>query len=176
MSRISKRYAKALFEAAPENARDAIVADLDTIAEVLTDPMARVAVTDPDIPSSARRKACEKLGERAQDSVQKLIRVLLDRRRERVLLDINVAFRELVLAARGEVEGVVESAADLDQATLDRLAETASRLTGKKVLLRVERNDDLLGGVRMRVGTTMFDSSVATAIEELERKLMTRAI
>ena len=102
--------------------------------------------------------------------------MLLSRHRESVLLDVNVAFRDLLHAARGEVEGVVEASYDLGAATLERLATTAGKLTGKKVLLRVERNDDLIGGVRMRVGNTMFDSSVATAIDELERKLMTRAI
>ncbi len=172
MTLTAKRYANALFDAAPADVRDAIAGELQSIGEVLQDEGARMAVTNPDLPAAARERACTKLAEGAHPLVQNFVKVLLHRRREAVLLDVAPAFRELVLASRGEVEGVLESAGPLGATMIDSLAETASRLSGQKVTLRVQENPELIGGVRMRVGNTLFDSSVATAIDDLERKLM----
>ena len=43
---------------------------------------------------------------------------------------------------------------------------------GKNVTLEVAVNPDLIGGVRLRLGNTLYDGSVATVLEELERALM----
>jgi F-type H+-transporting ATPase subunit delta len=172
MNLIANRYAQALFDATPADARDSVAEQLDAIAGVLEDPVARAAVIDPEIPSGVRQKACAKLSEGAHDLVRNLIGVLLDRHREALLLELNVAYRGLLMESRGEVEGVLETATSLDDATVERLRALASELTGKQVKLEVEVVPALVGGVRMRVGNTLFDSSVATAIEELERKLL----
>lgn len=176
MDAIARRYAQALFEATPAAERDAVLGDLEGIGSALADPQARVAIEDPQIPHSARRRACEALAAGAHDVVRRFVSVLLERRRVGVLLTIAPAFRALVLDARGEIEGVVETAKPLDAASVDALSAKATALTGKKVLLQVVDNPDLIGGVRMRIGNTLFDSSVASAIDELERRLMAAPI
>ena len=40
------------------------------------------------------------------------------------------------------------------------------------VSLTVQENPELIGGVRLRVGNTLFDGSVAAALEDLEKQLM----
>lgn len=176
MTLTAKRYAKALFDAASPDVRDGMASQLQTIGDVLQDEGARMAVTNPDLPAQARELACAKLAEGAHPLVQNFVKVLLHRRREAVLLDIAPAFHELVLASRGEVEGVLETASALDASMVDSLAQTASKLSGQKVTLRVQENPELIGGVRMRVGNTLFDSSVATAIDDLERKLLAASL
>ena len=74
--------------------------------------------------------------------------------------------------SRGEVEGVVESAKLLDVKELGELETTVSASVGAKASLELRINPDLLGGVRVRVGNTLYDGSIATAIEDLSRRLM----
>lgn len=171
-SAVVRRYARALFEATPADARDAVASDLGQIGEVLADPAARLAVTDPEVSSEVRRKAVQAMTSGAHDVVGKFAEVLMERRRESVLLDIAAPYHELVLASRGEVEGLLETAAPLNAGQVEELQAMATRLSGHKVRLKVVDNPDLLGGVRMRVGNQLFDGSVATAIEDLERQLM----
>ena len=74
--------------------------------------------------------------------------------------------------ARGKVVGVVETAKLIDEAGIKVLEAHAAKLTGKNVTLEVEFNSDLIGGVRLRLGNTLYDGSVATILEDLERSLM----
>ena len=176
MDATSRRYANALFQATPPGDLDAVLGDLESIGAALQDPTAQLAITDPEIPRSVRRKACAKLSDGLQPMVQRFVQVLLERRRERILLTVAPAFRALVLEARGEVEGVVETAKPLGPAAVEALATKAGAKIGKKVLLQVVEKPELIGGVRMRIGNTLFDSSVATAIDQLEQRLMAAPI
>ena len=81
-------------------------------------------------------------------------------------------FIKLVHDSRGEVEGTVETAKPIDDDELRKIEAAASVTFGKKVSLRVEVDPELIGGIRLRVGNTLFDGSVATALDDLERKLM----
>ena len=78
----------------------------------------------------------------------------------------------MMRAARGEVEGEVETPKPLDQDQLADLEKAASQTFGKRVSLSMRINPDLIGGVRVRVGNTLYDGSIETALEELERRLM----
>ncbi|MBL8756526.1 MAG: F0F1 ATP synthase subunit delta, partial [Planctomycetes bacterium] len=93
------------------------------------------------------------------------------RRRLDVLFDLGPAFRALAMAARGEVDGVAESAHPLEAADLAALTELAGRLSGKKVRLTVAIRPELLGGVRLCVGNVLYDGSLRAALDQLEHKL-----
>ncbi len=75
-------------------------------------------------------------------------------------------------AARGEILGVLESAKSVDELAVREMEGRATRLAGKKVTLEVKVDEELIGGVRIRIGNTLYDGSVATAIEDLHRRLM----
>ena len=102
--------------------------------------------------------------------------MLLARRRYQILPDLAVPFRRLRMEERGEVDGLLETAQLLSELTARKLEKVAGKLTGKKVLMTVVEKPDLIGGVRLRIGNTMYDSSVATEIEELEKQLNRAAI
>jgi F-type H+-transporting ATPase subunit delta len=97
--------------------------------------------------------------------------VLQQRRRLDVLFDLGPAYRAMVMNARGEVDGVAESAHALDAQELAALAELASRLSGKKVKLTTAHRPELLGGVRLRVGNVLYDGSLRATLDQLEQKL-----
>jgi F-type H+-transporting ATPase subunit delta len=173
MSLLAQRYAKAVFEVAEEqNAADAVDADLGRLSSALRNPDVAVAVMSPDTTSAVRASLIEKLLGDAHDLSKNLIGVVLRRRRQAILPDLSMAYKDLLRAARGKVVGVVETAKPIDEAGLRVLEARAAELTGKIVTLEVEVNPDLIGGVRLRLGNTLYDGSVATVLEDLERCLM----
>lgn len=173
MSLLAQRYAKAMFEVAEgHDALDAVDADLGRLASALRVPAARLVVMSPDTPSEVRGRVVAKLLGDAHQLTRNLVGVVLRRRREAVLLDLSTAFKKLLRASRGKVLGVVETAKSIDEKGLRDLEAYAGKLVGKTVTLEVEVNPDLIGGVRLRLGNTLYDGSVATVLDDLERALM----
>ena len=173
MSLLAKRYATALFEAAEQKgATDAVASDLARVAQVLRDPQVCAQLLDPRTQRGERRAALERIVGGGHELSRNLIGVLVRRRREAILPELDEMFTKLVHDSRGEVEGTVETAKPIDDDELRKIEAAASATFGKKVSLRVEVDPELIGGIRLRVGNTLFDGSVATALDDLERKLM----
>ena len=74
--------------------------------------------------------------------------------------------------AIAEVDGILETPRPLSDAEVASLATLASSLSGLKVTLAVKDNPDLIGGVRLRVGNTLYDGSVQAALQQLEKQLL----
>lgn len=177
MTLLGKRYATALHAlAVQQNAVDAVNADLEALHAQLSIPAARALVTSPDVHAVERVKVLDKLTAGRSQLVKNLVGVLQHRRRLDVLFDIYPAYRALVMASRGELEGVVESAHPLSADELAQLRSLAGRLSGKTVHLTASTNADLLGGVRLRIGNLLYDGSLRAALEQLEQKLHQAAI
>lgn len=173
MSLIAHRYAKALFLAATEkDAVDAVDRDLITFGAALENEEIRGILLNPDTGEDTRSKALQKLAAGGHELTRSLIGVLLRRRRVEVLPELPDAFRALVRASRNEADGVIESARELAPEQIAELEKVAARLSGKTVTLTQRVMPELLGGVRLRVANTLYDGSVATALQELEQQLM----
>ncbi|MCC6785698.1 MAG: ATP synthase F1 subunit delta [Planctomycetes bacterium] len=173
MSTLSRRWARALFEvAASQSAVDAVAADLAGIDGVLADPELREFIARPELQATARQVIQQRLGEGRHALVRNLLGVLAERRRLGLLLELRLAFDELVLSSRGEVRGLVETAHALGEAERERLAATAAKLSGRVVHLAVQVKPELIGGIRLRVGNTLWDGSVAQALDELRERLL----
>jgi F-type H+-transporting ATPase subunit delta len=170
---LARRYASALFSAAAADGDSASVGrDLQTLAERLADPAAREAALAPDRPSSLREQALAALTAGMHELVRNLGGVLLARHREALLPDLAPAYRALELEARGETSGEVLSPRPLGAAELARAEALARELTGRHVHLTAAIRPELLGGVQLRIGNTLYDASLATALDELRTHLL----
>lgn len=173
MSVLGKRYAAALFQAASDAAAiDQVAADLGRVAAALRDGEVRAILFDPWTPRAQRKAALERIVGGGHELTRNVISVLLGRRRESILPELEEAFADLVRQARGEAVGVVETAKAISDDELRAIEACASATVGAKVSLSVDLNPDLIGGIRVRVGNTLYDGSVATALEDLERRLV----
>ena len=173
MSLLSRRYGTALFLAAcDKGAVDEVDEGLERLNAALKDPELRALVSDPTTPPDKRVGALRTPVTGAHELVLNLVDTVHRRRREVVLLEIYADYRALVMEDRGELEGVLETAHPLPELEFRDLQKLACDLTGKMVSLTVVENPELIGGVRLRVGNTLFDGSVAAALEDLEKQLM----
>lgn len=177
MTLLAKRYATALHVlATQQQAVDAVGADLAAVHAALAAPAARALITSPDVTAAERAGVLGKLVAGRHVLVQNLVGVLQHRRRLDVLFDLSPAYRALVMAARGELEGVAETAHPLGADELAALTALAGQLTGKKVQLTVAQRADLLGGVRLRLGNVLYDGSLRASLDQLQQKLQQSTI
>lgn len=177
MSLLAKRYAEALFAlASKQGAVDAVAGDLAAVHAALASPAARALVTSPDVKPEERARVLDKLTQGRNPLVRNAVGVLQHRRRLEALFELGPEFRALVMAARGEVEGVVESAHPLGADEVGSLEALAGRLSGKKVKLAVVTRADVLGGVRLRVGNVLYDGSLQSQLGQLAQKLAQAAV
>ncbi len=100
--------------------------------------------------------------------------VLAHNNRLDVLLPITHAFSDLQLEADGVTKAEVTSAVPLSDDQQTVLSEALENTLKIKILLTLHTNEDLLGGLKVRVGSRLYDSSLATQLQRLRAHLLTQ--
>lgn len=175
LSSIALKYARALAEiAANENQQDQVLEELVTVKELLH-PHGELVETlqNPVLPFSVKRKLIERLAEKVPLSqvVVNFTLVLLERGHLHQFDQMVVAYRAVLDENQGIVRGDVYSCREMSQLFKERLEEAASNLTGKRVLLDYHRDESLIGGLTMQIGSTIFDGSIRTQLKEIRQRL-----
>ncbi len=98
--------------------------------------------------------------------------VLIDHRRLAELSGVIAAFEKMVDERLGKLKVEVSSARNLNQQQQSSLVRQLEAMTGKQISLKLEVDDDLLGGVVVRLGSTVYDGSVKAQLETLERQML----
>ncbi|MHA6723345.1 F0F1 ATP synthase subunit delta [Sphingomonas sp. RS2018] len=168
---LSGRYATALFELARDaRSIDAVEASLSTVRDALdqSDDL-RALTTSPVVGRTAAGKA---IGAVAQSlgldpTTTKFLGVLAENRRLRDLPAIIRAFRTLAAAHRGETTAEVASAHPLDEAQVNDLRQALRTRVGRDVSIDLRVDPSLLGGLVVKIGSQMIDSSIKTRLNTL---------
>jgi F-type H+-transporting ATPase subunit delta len=173
---VARRYSTALADVVAKNGdADAVKAELKEW-EVLIAGNAELQEVfgNPSIPHAKKEGVLNALIKRSgsSKSVANFLRVLLQNGRLIDLRDINDRFATVLEERGGIVSGEVISARELAEAQKKELAQNLEKLTGKKVKLEFEIDEDIIGGVVTRVGSTVYDSSVRTQLQNLKEQLM----
>lgn len=168
---LSGRYASALFELAQErNFVSAVESDLDTLKAGLRESSDLATLTkDPRISRGDAGKAIEAvagvlgLGELTRTFLQ----VLATNGRLSDLPAIIRAFTQIAAAQRGEISAEVTSAHPLTDKQVAALAAQLKAREGREVKLETRVDPEILGGLVVRLGSTMIDSSIRTRLNTL---------
>lgn len=169
------RYASALFELAQEANQVADVErDLNAIGTLLdeSDDLKRL-VRSPIFSSDEQVRALDAVLSAAGISglTSNFIRVLAKNRRLFALGDMIRVFRTLASRARGEVAADVTSATTLSAEQQDALKERLRIAIGKDVQLTTSVDPNILGGLIVKVGSRMIDSSLRTKLASLKMRM-----
>ncbi len=170
----AERYAGALFELAVEKGVvDAVAEGLLAVRKALQDDAgaAKDFFAPRGTAQEKHRIADTKLLGDVHPLVANLVRLLIDRRREGSLWSLILCFFELREQADGVLRLTVETARPLDEAGREGLTDKLSKATGKKVIPEVRENAELLGGMRITVGSTRIDGSLRRSLEGLGKRL-----
>jgi F-type H+-transporting ATPase subunit delta len=132
------------------------------------------AFFNPSIAHVSKEKVLEGLLEKAKPSktTANFLRVLLRNSRLTELAEINEKFASVLDERNHVVTASVTSARPLSDAQKTEVQENLARLTGKKVNLNFNIDENIIGGVVTRVGSTVYDGSVKTQLENLKQELI----
>ncbi len=175
VSGVSGRYATALFELArDEKSVDAVKADLDKFAVLLSESadLARL-VRSPVFTADDQRKALGAVLAKAGISgvTANFLNVLTANRRLFAVSDVIRAFNALVAKFKGEATADVTVAEPLSDKNLDALKGALKSVTGKDVALNVKVDPSIIGGLVVKLGSRMVDSSLRTKLNSIKHAM-----
>lgn len=175
MASVPGRYASALFELAEEQAElEKVESDLMAIEAMLKESAdLQRMVRSPVFSADEQTQALEALLERAGIGGLTLNFMKLITRNRRLFAapEMIRAFRTLAARSRGEMEADVTSAANLNDGQLQTLKETLKASIGKDVQINAKVDPSLLGGLIVKVGSRMIDSSLRTKLSTLKMRM-----
>jgi F-type H+-transporting ATPase subunit delta len=175
VSGVSGRYATALFELArDEKSVDAILADLNQFDALLSDSAdLKRLVRSPVFSAEVQMKALDAVMDRAgiSGTSAKFLRVLTANRRLFAVSDVIRAFRALVANFKGEATAEVTVAEQLNDKNLDALKAALNTVTGKDVALNVKVDPSIIGGLVVKLGSRMVDSSLRTKLNSIKHAM-----
>jgi len=172
---LGKRYARALFQLAREvgNA-EGIGEELARVVAAFEEPRLRMLVLSPAIDKRARlgivREVVRVVG--LSEIVGHLVALLAERDRLVILPDVARWYDQQLDDALGRVRVTIRSAAPLRGNEKTELVELARHLTERTdVIASTDVDPELLGGVVLDIGGTIYDGSVKTQLERLSKEM-----
>ena len=178
MAAVSSRYARALADVITSEKLDAgkageqlgsLVAAFEVSREL------REVWESPAIPVEQKRKVLDALAVKigvTDRPIRNFIAVLIDQDRISLLAEIAKQLDVELNSRLGRVDAEIVSARELGAEQRTALMAEISRLTGKVILPRYATDETLLGGVTVRVGSTIYDGSVRGQLQRIRQQLI----
>lgn len=171
---VARRYAQALLdEAKAAGDLAAVDADLALIRETVGGARdLRLLLESPVVPRETKHRVVEALfAGRIGSRVQRFVAFLFEKDREALLAPVAEAYAAHRDADEGVAEALVRVPAPLDAAEEARLRAALEARTGRTLRLRVTTDPDLLGGLVVRIGDTVYDGSVRYRLDALRERM-----
>ncbi len=173
----ARRYARALVDIAESRGV------LDETGEALTEIAGefqgnrelRRVLLNPRFARAERVKILDEImaASGANELLRSFVRVVAEKDRIGELSDMAHSYQRLADERRGRVRAQVKSAYDLDAEAIEGLREKLSKITGSEVLMEVETDETLIGGLVCRVGGVVMDGSIKNQLRNLRNTLIT---
>ncbi|TMV09906.1 F0F1 ATP synthase subunit delta [Ruegeria sediminis] len=172
---IAERYATAIFEIAKDNKDLAgLEAGINDLAAALDESAdLRQLIASPLISRSGQEAAitaiADKMGLNAL--LRNSLGLMAQKRRLFVVPQLIKVLRGMLADERGEVTADVASAKALTKTQMDKLAKTLSERVGKTVTINATVDESLIGGLVVKVGSKMIDSSIRSKLNSLKNAM-----
>ncbi|MEQ6201702.1 F0F1 ATP synthase subunit delta [Sulfitobacter sp. HNIBRBA2951] len=169
---IAQRYATAVFELAKEAKKvKAVETDLTTLNDAMTssDDFAAL-IHSPIYTREQQGAAITALAKKMKLSpmMANTLALMASKRRLFVLPQLVQTLRDIIAEDKGEVTADVTSAKALTKTQSDKLAASLKKTAGKTVTLRQTVDESLIGGLIVKVGSKMIDTSIRSKLDSLQ--------
>jgi F-type H+-transporting ATPase subunit delta len=127
----------------------------------------------PTIPYEQKRGVLDELIRRARPrpTTANFLRVLLQNHRLAELSEVSTQFAQELDRRAGVVNAQVTTARPLPADAQESLRVRLGELTGSRVRLQFEVDDELIGGVVTRIGSTLYDGSVRGQLQQIRQRM-----
>ncbi len=174
-SGIAERYARAIFELAKEDgALDQIASDAETLLRALEESSDfRDLVHSPVYSRDAQQRAIGALAEKMglHGVMANALRLMASKRRLFVLRALARQVRETIARERGEITAEVASPKELSDEQRGRLADALKAAFGRDVNIELSVDESLIGGLVVKVGSKMIDTSIRAKLDSLKNSM-----
>jgi F-type H+-transporting ATPase subunit delta len=178
--RVASVYAKALLSAGEAAGQtEALLAELDSLVD---DVLNRLPSVDSVLSSvmvahaDKVRLIDQAFGGRASVLLINFLKVLSAHGRLDILRQIRESAQTQLDELRGRVRVHVRTAVALDDRLAGRIAQTVQAALGGQPVLERQTDPELIGGVVLRIGDTVYDASVSTQLEQMRKQMINRSI
>lgn len=172
VSQIADRYAKALFELADEQGLlDGVADDLGRLTATIDEsPDMLRLVRSPVLRREEQGRAMAAILEAMEvtDLTRRFVGLIAQNRRLFVLTDIVAAFLAELARRRGEMTAEVTAAKALSDAQVQSLRDSLQRALGGKVSVDHAVDPTLIGGMIVKIGSRMVDTSLRTQLTKMQ--------
>lgn len=173
----ARRYADAAFELATrDDSHDSWRDGLQVAVQLVGEERVAAILDNPAIALPEREALVDRLlAKRAPDPVRNLVQLLVRRGRIDTLPAVAAQYQRLLNAHRGVVAATVTSAVELQPAETKAVHARIEKMLGSTVELATAVDEDLIGGLTIRVGDRYIDASVRGRLERLRDQLVAGA-
>ena len=172
---LAGRYASALYDLAHEkNQLETVEASLASLGRALDESAELSELIESQAVSREQATAIfDALSDamRLDPLTRKFLGVLADNRRLNQLCAAIAAFNAMLADFRGEVTAQVTSAFPLDPAQIDAISAQLKSRAGRDVKIETQVDSGILGGLIVRMGSQMIDSSIRTRLNTLSQAM-----
>ncbi len=173
---VARRYARAFVEIGVKQGQlHQFQGELSRIADLVreSDDLRKVVespIFAPRQKAQVFEQVLQQMG--ASQTLRRFMQVVAEAARMNLLFDIETAVRELVDQRAGILDAHVASARPLTEAQNEALIRTLGARTGKTIRVRWKQDPALLGGLKVQVGSTVFDASLQGQLRVLKAQLL----
>ncbi len=166
------RYAQALFDLADdENKIAAVESDLKSLKAMMADSRdLRILLASPVFSAQDKAKGLLAVAAKAgfDPTTRKFLGLITANGRASALSSVINAFQALSAERRGVVSAHVTTAMPLTKAQAQGVAQALRQALGKDPEIETQVDPSILGGIKVRVGSRLFDASLGTKLDSLK--------
>lgn len=168
----AKRYAEAAYLIAQQDGtEEAWIEGLRAVAVLFGDEQGQALMENHRVNPEDKLQLIEKSLDGVDPLVVNLARILLRRNRTSLGPQIAEAFQELVDEAKGISYALVTSAVTLTDEDRSSVQKRLETLTGGAVVMEMEVDESIIGGIIVRIGDRLIDGSTRSKLQALKREL-----
>lgn len=177
MAVAARMYARALFEAAQEQAKLAEVGEelSDFVAAMGEVPELDALVRDPQLDPRAKSQALEEVLAGADETMRNFVRLVVEKGRAAQLPEISAELERMIAREQGRLEVELTTAFELSDDEASDITRQIEQASGRRVEASRTVDPDLIGGIVLQAGSLRVDASVRGRLNRLRHELVTRS-
>lgn len=173
---VAKRYAEALLQLGNEKATlDALNEEASVVQEAFKqNPKLLAFLTHPGVKNDKKKQFIADVFQGLSTELMNTMKLLAERNRIELMPAIVDYFIEFTNAAKGISKATVFSVRALSDVEIQKLGETFAIRFGKKAIKLENKVDpSIIGGIKLRMGNTIYDGSINGKLKRIERSIVT---
>lgn len=172
---IARRYAKALMLIGKEDDKAGIYRnELDGFSGLIAENRnLEQAICNPLYNAASRKNVLLAIIEKLDVSavMKSFLLLLFDKGRIKFISSINEFYHQLVDELQGVTRASLASASELTSETVEKIRDSLSKMMGKEIVMEIEQDPSLIGGIVTRIGDLVLDGSVKTQLLNMKKSL-----